>query len=121
MKINEDMPKSCSECNFEVFTDSPITKNRRRECSFTEEATNFYTNCRSEKCPLKDDGYLLSDLDKEDLNLINGAMKESALDRSCDADVFNEDVPGEVIERTKKEADRLIYLVNVIKGIKKYE
>jgi hypothetical protein len=60
-------------------------------------------------------------LNKEDVQLIKDAMMESSVSLIADAKECKEVMPKEAFEKDMDRAKRLVYLVNVLNGVKEYD
>lgn len=60
-------------------------------------------------------------LSKEDIQLIKNAMMESSVSLIADARECKEVMSKESYERDMTTAKRLVYLVNVLNGVKEYD
>ncbi|MDU5208155.1 MAG: hypothetical protein E6441_00835 [Clostridium sp.] len=61
------------------------------------------------------------DLIKEDKELIKSTMVAQSVSITAEAIQCKDVMPEEVYEREMKNADRLVYLVNVLNGIISYD
>lgn len=61
------------------------------------------------------------DLKKEDIELIKSAMLENSVTLTSSALGCKEVMPNEVYERDMNNANRLIYLVNVLNDVISYD
>lgn len=63
----------------------------------------------------------LKSLSKEDIQLIKRAMLENAVTLTSEALACDDVIPKEVCEKNMADADRLIYLVNVLDEAYEYD
>lgn len=63
----------------------------------------------------------IENLNKKDIELIKSAMLENSVSLISTALECKEVMPTECYDRDMKNADRLVYLVNVLNGVSDYD
>lgn len=63
----------------------------------------------------------LKNLNKEDMELIKKAMLENSVTLTAEMLECKDVMPKESFERNRAEANRLVYLVNVLNGVDAYD
>lgn len=63
----------------------------------------------------------IENLSKEDIDLIKDAMLENSVSLVSSALECKEVMPIDCYERDMRNADRLVYLVNVLNGVSDYD
>lgn len=63
----------------------------------------------------------IENLNEEDISLIKTAMLENSVSLVSSALECKEVMPTECYDRDMKNADRLVYLINVLNGVSDYD